>query len=1135
MSNQSTSTKPPLTLFDVLCEEYRQQNPPGEEPERSTPGDEPTVVPPQSDELQKTTDNQPVDPLTARTVEEFYQHLHQQAKAKKFRTALCFSGGGIRSATFNLGVLQGLARYVGLEKFHYLSTVSGGGYVGSWFSAWTHRRGLDRVQQSLKGNQPERTPLQPEDNPIFHLRRYSNYMSPRLGLLSADTWSLLAIYLRNLLLNWTVLLPLLMALLLLPRFMMSFACWDLVLEPAPFVKLQDWLGLELQRLTVAKFIFWVGYGCGVWGIAYIIACRPSSPGEPRLPNGQKLPSGEGGFLWLCWLPMLVLAITHTLYWVWIHDQNQQRHQSLFYDLVPGSALGFTYYGASLHLLGYVVAQFLGTWKRFKTAWRAPQRAGAGLAGVIVTGAFGGWLVWLLTQYLPNSTKHVQPGKLWTIALYVCLAVPLYLLAFHLATTLFIGIATDFTTDADREWLARAGAWLSIAIAVWLLGSGLVLFGPWALEILREQVTTAIPSLLLGLTTGAVTLFGGKSAQSAATTEQHGEEGKKNSLINKLLALALPFAAPLFLAFLLATISLGTSGLIAWALGKLTLLPLEFTTSTAPWHLRVLYYTNSKWLLITAAVVVALGGLMGWCINVNKYSLHGAYRDRLIRAYLGASRSQNRQPNPFTGLDERDNLQVHELLTDLYYADSFVEEHFNALCKRICHPQAPDSNWADKYVRQHLQDSEKNLCGSSMDQAQRKQLLANAFNLTIEEEDLLSKLDRDDDYKEWEKENKEVWEQKAHWWDQQPAIKTRRGLRFWQKKDSPVITQRIRIQRGLLDAAFVGNVRSLAESLKKPRPLHIINIALNLVRGKELAWQNRKAQSFTVSALHAGSYRDLGYRPTQSYAVSRREQRALSLGTALAISGAAASPNMGYHSSPVVTFLMALFNVRLGWWLANPKQQEYQRACPSFSPKPLLAETFGWTDNEHPYIYLSDGGHFENLGLYEMVLRRCHFIVVSDASCDPSCSFDDLGNAISKIRADLGIPIEFTDIPISPRIPGGRPFSIKEDAVSRLKYCATAKIDYRAIDGDEAEPGWLLYIKPAFYGIESADVINYALANPLFPHETTGDQMYSETQFESYRMLGIQVIEQMLCCTPCADFQDIKQQVEKYLKPSTTSA
>src|SRR5437764_1355504 len=95
-----------------------------------------------------------------------------------------------------------------------------------------------------------------------------------------------------------------------------------------------------------------------------------------------------------------------------------------------------------------------------------------------------------------------------------------------------------------------------------------------------------------------------------------------------------------------------------------------------------------------------------------------------------------------------------------------------------------------------------------------------------------------------------------------------------------------------------------------RPFHVVNLTLNLVAGKRLTWQQRKAQSFTVTPLHCGNY-CLGYRPSQQYGGG------ISLGTAVTISGAAASPNMGYHSSPATGFIMTLLNARLGAWLRNP--------------------------------------------------------------------------------------------------------------------------------------------------------------------------------------------------------------------------
>ena len=122
-------------------------------------------------------------------------------RCQKSAAALCISGGGIRSATFGLGVLQGLARCGLLDKFHYQSTVSGGGYIGSWLSAWINREGLTSVTTQL-ARQSEHTRPNPEPLEIQNLRSYSNYLSPRLGFFSADSWTLVGTYLRNLLLNW---------------------------------------------------------------------------------------------------------------------------------------------------------------------------------------------------------------------------------------------------------------------------------------------------------------------------------------------------------------------------------------------------------------------------------------------------------------------------------------------------------------------------------------------------------------------------------------------------------------------------------------------------------------------------------------------------------------------------------------------------------------------------------------------------------------------------------------------------------------------------------------------------------------------------------------------------------------------
>jgi hypothetical protein len=285
------------------------------------------------------------------------------------------------------------------------------------------------------------------------------------------------------------------------------------------------------------------------------------------------------------------------------------------------------------------------------------------------------------------------------------------------------------------------------------------------------------------------------------------------------------------------------------------------------------------------------------------------------------------------------------------------------------------------------------------------------------------------------------------------------------------------------------------------PYHLINTALNLVSGRQLAWQERKAASFIFSPLYCGfgfSGFEKGFRRTPGYG---SDPKRLTLGTAMAISGAAASPNMGFRSSPALSFLLTVFNVRLGWWLGNPgldRKGVYHRkpfwkhywefSGPRFAISELISELLGLTHEAKPYVYLSDGGHFENLGLYELVRRRCRLIIASDCGADPGLSFDDLGNAIRKCRVDLGIEIEIDPGQIRPE--GG--LSCWHWAVGTIHYSHEQK-------------GTLLYLKSSISGDEPEDVLNYRAAHSEFPHQTTGDQWFDESQFESYRRLGEHVV------------------------------
>jgi len=323
------------------------------------------------------------------------------------------------------------------------------------------------------------------------------------------------------------------------------------------------------------------------------------------------------------------------------------------------------------------------------------------------------------------------------------------------------------------------------------------------------------------------------------------------------------------------------------------------------------------------------------------------------------------------------------------------------------------------------------------------------------------------------------------------------------------------------------IRPTPTTDRQPRLFHVVNMALNVVGGQNLAWQERKAESFIATPLVCGND-SVGFRRTSEYASTTG---GLTLGTAIAISGAAASPNQGYHSSPLVGLLMALFNVRLGWWLGNPSRAgAASREGPRWGIAQIVQELFQLTTDRSKYIYLSDGGHFENLGIYEMVRRRCHLIVASDAGADPDCAFEDLGNAVRKVWIDLGVQIDFHKIDIK-----------KRDAASPGLYCAIGTIKYPE---PGAKDGYLLYLKPGFPsdGSLPADVTAYGLANPAFPHETTADQFFSESQMESYRSLGAHIIDVVFGPVaplhrpsgPTVAISPYWGHIEEYMKPKTAT-
>jgi hypothetical protein len=1003
-----------------------------------------------------------------------YTKLHAR-NDDEARTALCISGGGIRTATFALGIIQGLAGARVLDKFHYLSTVSGGGYIGSWLSSWARRHpsGIAGVQDDLvradtavEGTQPN-TPkgdrpvkkVDPEPRPLRHLRAYSNYMSPKLGFLSADTWTMASMYVRNLLLNLLVLIPILAAILAIPRLFAMLLRHDTQFP-------------QHTLLVVTSAALALGFG-------YLGATRPTIHGRHASAKSLR---GTGGYFAFCVIPLTVAATAISLYWAKIAELPFKpilQRDWIFYAI---AAAAMTLIPAAIYYYRFFINSSAaerreplerqhGKLKKLGTELVATL---TGLASVVA-------LFYLVANKVFDHPVHEVPD-LSGIApflrglfdstpvseIYVCFAVPIVLLIFFVQNAAFVGISSKVNEDYDREWWGRGGALLLMAAVILGLGCFVAVFGPVLLY--RAPLLVSSVGGVSGLLAGLL----GFSAKTPGSDTKKDEKPTKSSAASGLL---LSVAVPLFVAVFLGAISLGTTVLIQllrdqkvsvttkWVeqfQSNATLtqsteqtpgskIETKYETAKVPFlslatvngveHLKTVHATAHQdlfWILVAAAIAAGLSTLVG----VNRFSMQALYRNRLIRAYLGASR-YSRDADEFTGFDPHDNLQMYELQPDLLWPTSFID--FPALVTQLtANFTTPGSveqtiwNALDAKTRGWLEDKR------AVNDALKNAMMQN-LNRILMREDL--------------------------------------GGGIEGEPSAP----RLRRNRAALQQAFGDCLRP-----RQHVPLHVINTALNLTSGEKLAWQQRKAESFTVSPLHSGSFY-VGYRESKEYG----GKDGISIGTAVAISGAAASPNQGYHSSPAMAFILTILNVRLGSWLGNPGlagRNTYDNAHPRTNLEPLAWELTGTTNDQCPLVYLSDGGHFENLGLYEMVLRRCRFIVVSDGGCDPKCSFEDLGNAIRKIRTDLGVPIDIEYDDMHPRS--------ADSTLTKGRYVTTARIRYSAID-DTDKDGWLVYIKPGLYEGEyfPKDVYNYATESLDFPHETTADQFFSESQFESYRALG----------------------------------
>ncbi|MGB1013608.1 MAG: hypothetical protein ACPG4T_05695 [Nannocystaceae bacterium] len=295
------------------------------------------------------------------------------------------------------------------------------------------------------------------------------------------------------------------------------------------------------------------------------------------------------------------------------------------------------------------------------------------------------------------------------------------------------------------------------------------------------------------------------------------------------------------------------------------------------------------------------------------------------------------------------------------------------------------------------------------------------------------------------------------------------------------------------------------------PLHILNTTLNLQASKDLGLRGRKSDVFSFTKHYIGSP-STGYSPTK---LVEHVAPNITLGTAMAISGAALSANMGVLTTRSAVLLLTLLNIRQGIWVPNPKQLNARYKDRDYTKTGLLArilaskryhadigslvrEMFSRLDNRGTLVNVSDGGHFENTGGYELLRRRCKFVLLTDASQDGEMTHAGLATLILFARVDMGIEIEIDLENIQPDAEG-----------KTRRHAAVGVIHYPETPEFTSQTGYLLYFKTSLTGDEDPVMGTYKQRHSAYPHEPTSDQFFDEAQFEVYRALGSHMVDSLV--------------------------
>jgi hypothetical protein len=908
--------------------------------------------------------------------------------ARKQRlTGMCFSGGGIRSATFNLGILQGLAVKGWLDQVDYLSSVSGGGYIHSWLVAWLKRKSTSRKERKLPQPElaawrhvmsrlvplPHHEPGQPFQavwpSQIQWLRRYSNYLTPHKGAFTGDTWAAVASWIRNVSVNQGLLISIFLAVLCGPHLF------------APHVHLQPYQATAATNSSVVSSV--------TTGGAQTTLTLGLGPAQPVQITDGLAATPTDSFLdvlrrYACWetiagMPMAPWSIAAYLFFLvaggsigrllrleysgalpWGENELPERRGNSLrsgfrrWQIVWANVLIVT----PMLLFGFCLTQVsvshpatpAFTFKLFCL-----------LVALVWTETFSGGALSETVRQEQERRKACSPQTdpqagwqptLWWKARWASLLALLGVPAAVAGALVGMAIAAGL----NSFWMRDIARWVlldsSTSVQV-ILGTLLFFWLPGAATHLWYSPWIKWPAIITwsGTTLGGV--LGGKSSKTNG--DQPGASGPLQWIV-----IVAPYVYIAGLAILLSLALQWGVQLIpsqTFPLGELGV-----------WIALIVFFA-------------AFATLLGWRLDINKFSMHSFYRNRLTRCYLGAS-NKKRNPSPITGFDERDSNDL--------------------------------------------------------------------------------------------------------------------------------------------------SIAKLTPAEGYPGPMPIFCCAMNITTGENLAWQERKAASFAFTPLYSGytvgwtewrkNLRFNGFVPT-----AMLYPGGPNVATAVAASGAALSPNWGYHTKPATAFLMTMFDVRLGLWVPNPRRSaaagqrldaaagDVPPASPSFAPFRLLSELLGSVDDTSKYVYLTDGGHFDNMGLYELVRRRCYRIIICDAEEDGTYIYEGIGSAIRKCRIDFGVAINLDLAGISP------------NEKTKLSAAHIVRGTIRYPETLPGEDGEVIYIKasltrraplegspPAVKGCVElpdvpGDVQNYKLQHQDFPHDSTAEQWFTESQFESYRRLGQRVV------------------------------